>query len=183
MIAAVAPFALAAIIARCAPRIGAVTMSAIVAYESGDRPYAIGDNTVRRSYFPSDLGRAETIAASLVREGHSIDVGYAQINIANISRFGLGLRDAFDPCTNVATGARLLEDAYAGARRTFGPGQVALGHALSVYNTGGYFAGLAYARGVYAMAATLRHTASTRSHAFVRRAVSFEAARASIAAR
>lgn len=183
MIATFVPLALSAILARCAPRVGPVTMNAVVAYESGARPYAIGDNTLRRAYFPNDLASAETIAMALLRKGHNIDVGYAQINVANLSRFGLGVREAFDPCTNVATGARLLEDAYASATRTFGPGQIALVHALSVYNTGGYFAGLSYARGVYAMAASLQRAERSRSHGRVGREVSFATPRSRVASR
>ena len=57
---------------------------------------------------------------------------------------------------NVEVGARILEADYARATRRYGPGQVALGHALSAYNSGGFFAGLAYARGVYATAARLQ---------------------------
>lgn len=156
MIGVVVPFALSAVFARCAPNVGPRTMSAIVAYESGARPYAIGDNTERRSYFPASRGRAEALAMQLLRAGHDIDVGYAQINSSNFPRFGLTAHTAFEPCTNVGTGARILRSAYRGAVRIYGDGQVALAHALSAYNTGGYFAGMSYARGVYATAATLR---------------------------
>lgn len=150
------PLALAAVVARCAPQIGPLTMSAIVTYESGAHPYAIGDNSRHRAYFPTNRGAAETLATRLLREGHDIDVGYAQINVSNLRRLGLTPQAAFEPCTNVAVGAGILRSAYAGAVRAYGPGQIALVHALSAYNTGGYFAGLAYARGVYAAAAVLR---------------------------
>ncbi len=153
----IVPVALAGLVAACAPRVGPVTMSAVIAYESAGRPYAIGDNTEHRSYFPSNASAAEALARRLLAAGHNIDVGYAQLNSANFARFGLGAASAFDPCTNIAAGARILRDAYAGAARTYGPGQVALVHALSAYNTGGYWAGLGYARGVYATAATLRY--------------------------
>jgi len=156
VIALVVPLALSHVLTRCAPAVGPVTMSAIVAYESGGRPYAIGDNTVRRSYFPPDSTGAQALAMGLLRAGHNIDVGYAQINSANFRRYDLSLKTAFDPCTNVATGADILRRAYAGAARAYGAGQVALVHALSAYNTGGYFAGMAYARGVYAEASALR---------------------------
>lgn len=156
MIATIVSAALAGLVARCAPQVGPVTMSAIVAYESGGRPYAIGDNTARRSYFPGDRANATRLAARLIGAGHDIDVGYAQLNIANVRAFGLDLETAFDPCTNIAIGARILRTDYEGAARRFGPGQRALASALSAFNTGGYFAGLGYARGVYAMASTLQ---------------------------
>lgn len=161
-IAIVVPLGLSAVLARCAPNVGGVTMSAVVAYESGARPFAIGDNTTRHAYFPATRARAEAIATDLIGRGHDIDVGYAQINSTNFARFGLGVREAFDPCTNVATGARILTRAYSGAARIYGRGQTALVHALSAYNTGGYFAGIGYAHGVYAMAATLRYERSVR---------------------
>jgi type IV secretion system protein VirB1 len=48
-----------------------------------------------------------------------------------------------------------LRTDYARAAARYGPGQTALVHALSAYNSGGFFAGLSYARGVYATAAGL----------------------------
>ena len=172
MIAAIVAAALAGLVARCAPHVGTVTMSAIVAYESGGYPYAIGDNSAHRSYFPADRASATRLATRLVRAGHDLDIGYAQLNIANVRAYGLDLVRAFDPCTNIATGARILRIDYAGAARTFGPGQRALASALSAYNTGGYFAGLGYARGVYAMA-----TVIARQSSVGRRAVPFVPAR------
>lgn len=151
-----AAYALASVLARCAPAVGRVTMSAVVAYESGDQPYAIGDNTARRAYFPSARQDAIRLAAALLAEGHDLDLGYAQVNVANVRAFGLGLDGAFDPCTNVWVASRILRADYARAARRYGFGQVALAHALSAYNSGGFFAGLAYARGVYATAARLR---------------------------
>ncbi len=147
---------------RCAPSVGAVTMSALVAYESGGNPYAIGDNTTRRSYAPAGAGQAAALAVRLLRAGHRIDVGYAQIDSDNFARLGLDPSAAFDPCTNVAAGARILTEAYARAGRRFGPGQTALVHALSAYNSGGYWSALPYARGVYAQAAALRFEAAPR---------------------
>lgn len=163
MIGIVVPFALSSVIARCAPEIGPVTMSAIVAYESGAMPYAIGDNTRRRSYVFGNAIDATVAASRLIRAGHNIDVGYAQINSTNLSRYGLTVRDAFDPCTNVATGARILADAYRRATHTYGFGQVALVHALSAYNSGDYVTGISYAGRVYRTAARLRFGVVPRS--------------------
>jgi type IV secretion system protein VirB1 len=150
------PAALAGLLSACAPRVGPVTIGAIVEYESGARPYAIGDNTVQRSYFPASRERAEALATLLLEEGHNIDVGYAQVNSDNFQPFGLSVHSAFEPCTNIEVGSAILRRAYAGAARRYGLGQVALVHALSAYNTGGYWAGLGYAHGVYATARTLR---------------------------
>ena len=155
----IVPLALVSLVASCAPQVGPKTMYAVIAYESAGRPYAIGDNTDHRSYFPEGASAAEAIAHRLLGAGHNIDVGYAQVNSANFARFRFDAANAFEPCANIAAGAGILRDAYAGAARRYGPGQVALVHALSAYNTGGYWAGLGYARGVYATAATLRYAA------------------------
>jgi len=137
-----------------------MTMRSIVAYESGGRAFAIGDNTERHSYFPAHRTAAVAIAAALLERGHDIDVGYAQVNIANVRAYGLDLASAFEPCTNLRVASSILRADYARAAARYGRGQVALVHALSAYNTGGFFAGLAYARGVYAVAAALRRSTS-----------------------
>jgi type IV secretion system protein VirB1 len=147
---------------RCAPAVGPVTMSALVSYESGAQPYAIGDVTGRRAYFPASRDAAASLASALLHAGHRIDVGYAQIDSDNFGALGLDAESAFEPCRNVTAGARILRDAYVRAARRFGPGQRALVHALSAYNTGGFWAGLGYARGVYAAARTLRFGRSIR---------------------
>lgn len=148
--------ALAGLLASCAPSVGPVTMAALVARESGGHPFAIGDNTSGASYVPENVLKAERIARRLLDAGHDIDVGYAQINQRNFAAYGLSLRNAFEPCTNIAVAARILGANYAAAARMYGPGQDALRHALSAYNTGGYRSGVQYARAVYAAASTLR---------------------------
>ncbi|GAC1442268.1 MAG: hypothetical protein NVSMB59_04480 [Vulcanimicrobiaceae bacterium] len=182
VIATIVSAALAALVARCAPDVGPTTMSAIIAYESGGRGTAIGDNTARRSYFPVDRSHAIALGRALLEAGHDIDVGYAQINVGNFRRYGLDIGRAFDPCTNVATGSSILRAAYAGAARTYGPGQRALRYALSAYNTGGYFAGSAYANGIFATAAALTYERPdldrTRARRVRARALPFYPARA-----
>jgi len=180
VIGVVVSAALSALLQRCAPSVGPVTMSAIVAHESDNHPYAVGDNTARRSYFPGDRIRATELASALLRAGHDIDVGYAQINSGNFRVYGLDVASAFEPCTNVATGSRILRAAYARAAGTYGPGQRALAYALSAYNTGGYFAGAGYARAIYKTAASLRYERPSLPGALAderapRRAVSFYA--------
>jgi type IV secretion system protein VirB1 len=159
----VVPFALSALLGRCAPSVGPITMSAIVMHESGGNPYAIGDNTTHRSYFPPDAASAIARARALLQAGDNVDLGYAQINSQNLAPQGLDVAQAFEPCRNLATGARILRAAYAGAERRFGPGQIALAHALSAYNSGGYYAAMPYARDVYATAAALRYHRNRRA--------------------
>ena len=174
------PFALAQLLARCAPDVGPVTMSAIVVHESGGRPNAIGDNTARRSYDAADRAMATALAVRLLHRGHNIDVGYTQINSSNFGTYGLNAATAFDPCTNVAVGGLILRGDYNAAARRYGPGQTALVHALSAYNTGGYWGGLGYARAVYATAAHFHGRSGSGSvpAAMGHRAVAFHPLRA-----
>jgi type IV secretion system protein VirB1 len=150
-------FALTALIARCAPHVGPATMSAIVQVESGGDPLAIGDNTDRQSYHPPDRAAAEALAGELVAAGHSLDLGIAQINQANLARLGLTLSTVFDPCTNLGAASAILAEDYAIARRRFGAGQVALRHALGMYNAGSLDGGANYVRRVM-LAAGIRET-------------------------
>jgi type IV secretion system protein VirB1 len=135
---------LAHLIAACAPNVGKRTMTSIVAVESGGSPFAIHDNTSVRSYFPTNAGDATSLATELIAAGHSVDLGLAQINDANLPNLGLSVRAAFDPCTNVRAGATILAEAYGRARTHFGDGQFALRRAIGAYNTGSLSAGDGY---------------------------------------
>jgi type IV secretion system protein VirB1 len=144
--------ALAALMANCAPNVAPSTMTAIVRVESGGDSLAIGDNTTRRSYYPHDRASAEVLARRLLDAGHSLDVGIAQINSMNFAGFGLNLHAIFDPCTNLSVGARILSGDYAFAARRYGDGQVALRHAIGMYNTGRLNGGARYIATVLAAA-------------------------------
>ncbi len=136
--------ALAALMAHCAPNVAPSTMTAIVRVESGGDSLAIGDNTTRRSYFPHDRANAEALAGRLLGAGHSLDVGIAQIDSMNFAGFGLSLHTIFDPCINLSVGATILSDDYAFAAQRFGDGQLALRHAIGMYNTGRLNGGAPY---------------------------------------
>jgi type IV secretion system protein VirB1 len=89
--------ALAALIQHCAPAVAPSTMTAIVQVESGGNPLAIGDNTVRRSYYPHDRATAERLARRLLDAGHLLDLGIAQIDSMNFAGFGVNVHTIFDP--------------------------------------------------------------------------------------
>ena len=144
--------ALAALMGHCAPNVAPSTMTAIVRVESGGDSLAIGDNTTRRSYYPHDRASAEALARRLLGAGHLLDVGIAQIDSMNFAGFGLSLHTIFDPCTNLSVGARILSDDYAFAARRFGDGQLALRHAIGMYNTGRLNGGARYIARVLAAA-------------------------------
>ncbi|MGC2634203.1 MAG: lytic transglycosylase domain-containing protein [Candidatus Cybelea sp.] len=144
--------ALAALIRHCAPAVAPSTMAAIVQVESGGDPFAIGDNTARRSYYPRDRATAERLARRLLSAGHLLDVGIAQIDSMNFAGFGVTAHSIFDPCTNLNVGARILSGDYTFAAQRYGDGQVALRHAIGMYNTGRLNGGARYIARVVAAA-------------------------------
>lgn len=144
--------AFTALMARCAPNVAPSTMAAIVRVESGGDPLAIGDNTTSRSYYPSDRASAEALAARLLEARHSLDLGIAQIDSTNFAGFGVDVHTIFDPCVNLSVAAKILSDDYAFARRRYREAQVALRHAIGMYNTGRLNAGAGYAARVVAAA-------------------------------
>jgi type IV secretion system protein VirB1 len=144
--------ALVALIRHCAPAIAPSTMAAIVRVESGGDPLAIGDNTTRRSYYPRDRATAERLARRLLDAGHLLDVGIAQIDSMNFAGFGVTAHTIFDPCVNLSIGARILSGDYAFAARRYRDAQVALRHAIGMYNTGRLNGGASYIARVLAAA-------------------------------
>lgn len=144
--------ALAALMTHCAPNVAPATMTAIVKVESGGDPLAIGDNTARRSYYPRDRATAERLARRLLNAGHLLDLGIAQIDSMNFAGFGVTVHSIFDPCTNLSVGARILSGDYTFAAQRYGDGQVALRHAIGMYNTGRLNAGARYIARVLAAA-------------------------------
>ena len=140
----IAGMALALLLTTCAPDVAPSTMAAIVAVESSGNPYSLNDNTSHRSYAPRDYANALATAQALIRKGHSVDVGIAQVNSGNFAAFHTTAREMLDPCQNLRVASRILSDDYAEARTIFPePGQ-ALWHAISAYNTGSLYAGKPY---------------------------------------
>lgn len=119
-------------------------MAAIVKTESGFKPFAIGINKseVRLIRQPANKQEAVTTAKWLISNGYNIDMGMAQINSANMKWLGVSVDDLFDPCKNVAAGAKILLNNYVDAFKKFGEPQNALRAALSSYNTGNATAGI-----------------------------------------
>ncbi|MFY9779568.1 MAG: lytic transglycosylase domain-containing protein [Candidatus Baltobacteraceae bacterium] len=133
----------------CAPVVAPRTSLAIIAVESGGRPYAINDDTTHRAYFPATREAAVARARQLWRLGHMFDTGLTQVNSANLERLHISIEDAFDPCTNIWAGSRILLEDYRAAARVYGPGQVALYHAFEAYNSGNLTGSAQYAASVW----------------------------------
>jgi type IV secretion system protein VirB1 len=120
----------------CAPQIAPTTATAIISVESGGYPWAIDDDTARKSYHPKTYEEARDLALSLLSQGHNLDLGIMQVNSDNLARYGVDPATAFDPCLNVSMGADILTRAYHASEAVYGPGQNALFHAFEIYNSG-----------------------------------------------
>ncbi|GAB1394082.1 hypothetical protein MASR1M60_22460 [Rhodocyclaceae bacterium] len=118
-------------------------MAAIVKQESGGQPWTINDNNGKRSYRLGSKTEAVLKATELISAGHSVDMGLVQINSKNLGWLGLSVEQVFDPCMNIAAGARVLENGY---KKTG-----SLPDALSMYNTGRANSGIGrrYAESVF----------------------------------
>jgi len=131
---------------QCAPAIAPVTMAAIVQQESGGNPLALHDNTTGKSYRPGSVADAARIARELIAQGHSVDIGLAQINSRNLPRLGVSVDEVLDPCRNLQAAQAVLLDGWTLSGTLAG--------ALSAYNTGRIVGarGAKYGAGVYAQA-------------------------------
>lgn len=141
--AAMAPADIDALIARCASSVHPSTLTAVVRVESRFNPLAIGVNGLPALRVrPQSVDAAVRTAERLIGQGRSIDLGLGQINSANLEWLGLSIRDAFDPCQNLAASARVLADTYVRYREDASNDQDALDAALSAYNTGNRTGGI-----------------------------------------
>jgi len=127
----------------CAPQVAHETLAAIVKTESDFRPLSIGINgEARLTRQPTTKDEAVVTAQWLLANGYNIDMGLGQINSNNLSKLGLSVEEAFDPCKNLAAAATILSENYQTARQTEHDKQTALRAALSAYNTGSFTRGL-----------------------------------------
>lgn len=130
----------------CAPAIAPVTMAAVVQQESAGNPLALHDNTAGRSYRPGSVAEAARVARELIAQGHSVDIGLAQINSRNLPGLGLSVDLMLDPCRNLQAAQSVLLNGWARSGTLAGT--------LSAYNTGRIVGaqGTKYGAGVYAQA-------------------------------
>jgi len=109
---------------------------AVAKTESGFDPLAIHDNSTGLAPEAKNRADAVSIAARLISLGHSVDLGFMQINApANLAKTGLTVQSAFDQCASIRAGARVLLDGYDGGG-TPEDEQASVLRALSRYNTG-----------------------------------------------
>jgi type IV secretion system protein VirB1 len=136
-----------AIIQKCAVDVAPSTMTALVRAESGLWPWSIDDDTTGKSYHLPTENAAIAMARTLRAQGHSFDLGLAQVNTSNVPA-GWSFRQAFSPCANVRVGSHILWADYQHAAASWGPGLTALEHSLEAYNSGQNYGDLRYVAAV-----------------------------------
>lgn len=89
--------------------------------ESSFNPFAIGVVGGRLLRQPQSLDEAVATAQMLEANGYNFSLGLAQVNRANLKRYGLDTyAKAFDICDNLAAGSHILAQCYASARGVWG---------------------------------------------------------------
>lgn len=130
------------LIVACAPMVAPATMQQVVRVESRGNVLAIGVNGGKLPRLPRDAADAAMLARAAIRKGYSVDLGLMQVNSRNLANLGYSVEDMFEPCKNLAAGAKVLATFYQAARPGYRDEQAALRAALSAYNTGSYSRGL-----------------------------------------
>jgi type IV secretion system protein VirB1 len=142
--------------ARCAPNAAVDTLEAVALTESALHPYALSLNypwtvaaynglhnqEVYLTRQPATLTEAIHWTRWFHSRGYTVSIGLMQINSENAAKYGVTVHQLFDPCTNVAIGARLLGDIYSTTPHSSNPDLNALISTFSVYNSGTYTTGL-----------------------------------------
>jgi len=121
-------------------------MQHVVHVESSANPYAIGVVGGQLERQPRNLSEALATAQMLDAKGYNFSVGLAQVNRANLERYGLGsYREAFGTCANLSAGARILADCYTSAHGDWPK-------AFSCYYSGNFTTGFrdGYVQKIYA---------------------------------
>lgn len=135
---------------QCVPEASPSTLNAIVRVESGGNQNAMQmdfpKTLLRRWHLPAGTlalkrqpaNAQEALAWLRYFENYGIyvDLGLMQVSSYEAKRRRIDPASLLDPCTNLRAGWQILEDAYQIEVTTYGPGQTALQHALSRYNTG-----------------------------------------------
>lgn len=154
--------------AACAPNVAPATLERIITVESAGQPLAVNANVKwvnvkdkdgnplmvvtadgttkperKKVTFKSPIEiktvqDAVTVAYMAIEAGHSVDLGYMQVNSRNLKALGYSVEDMFEPCKNLAAGARVLTAFYVAAQPKYKTEQTALKAALSAYNTGDF---------------------------------------------
>lgn len=125
----------------CAPTVAPQTMAAVVNVESGYKPFAIGVVGGRLARQPANKEEAVATAIALADAGWNFSVGAAQVNRHNLPKYNISYAQAFDACTNLRVGSKILEECYVRAAKGPRDAQAALQAAISCYYSGNFTRG------------------------------------------
>lgn len=129
--------------AACGPQVHPDTIAAIVAVESGGRPWTIG--TPHGAYYLATKEQASSVLARALHTEPSVDIGLMQINSQWLPKLHVPPDRLLDPCVNVHVGAAILAANFVAAAR---PGRTLLQTliaALSTFHSGSETAAVTYA--------------------------------------
>jgi type IV secretion system protein VirB1 len=126
---------------QCAPDVHVDTITRIASVESAFNPFAIGvvDGNLKRQ--PRNLREALATVNELESKGFNYSVGLVQVNKKNFPAYGLTPEIAFDPCTNLNVGGRILTKCFIQALKVNSNKQKALKNAFSCYYSGNFLTG------------------------------------------
>lgn len=129
----------------CSPSVSPAIMEGIARTESALHPYALSIN------YPATKARQHGYAGKIVMirqprdkteaihwarwyesRGYTVSVGLVQVNVEMARKLGVAQMALFEPCINLAAGAKILKEDYAAASRD-GYGLI---RAFSLYNSG-----------------------------------------------
>jgi len=127
---------IAALQSRCLPTVPLTTLNAIIRVESGGNPNAMQIDFPRALLKQWHLPEALEWLDYFEHYGISVDLGLMQVSTAEAQHRGLSAESLLEPCFNLRAGGQILDSAYQLEIKTYGPGQDALRHAISRYNTG-----------------------------------------------
>ncbi|QOU76442.1 Type IV secretion system protein virB1 (plasmid) [Janthinobacterium sp. HH102] len=121
----------------CAPLLDPRLTTSLMQQESTFNPNAIGlDGKEYLFKKPKNRTEAISITKELLAKGKKFSVGLSQVHIENVKRFGLTLEQAFDPCTNIFYGQKILVSFHNQALKAGFKGRDAVYAALRGYNSG-----------------------------------------------
>jgi type IV secretion system protein VirB1 len=98
--------------------------------------WRLAEGTLRLKRQPTNQREALDWLAYFQSYDIFVDLGLMQVSTAEAKRRGISPESLLESCTNLRVGWQILGDAYQIERKTYGPGQEALRHASSRYNTG-----------------------------------------------
>jgi type IV secretion system protein VirB1 len=105
--------------------------------------WGLAEGTLRLERQPINQREALNWLAYFQSYNIFVDLGLMQVSTAEAKRRGISTESLLEPCTNLRVGWQILEDDYRIEKKAYGPGQQALQHAISRYNTGDTQQGIA----------------------------------------